>query len=176
MRQRLSKGIIQAYYGTGKGKTTASLGLAFRATGHGFKVQMVQFMKGEVNYGEIKAAKNWPNLTITQFGRPEIIADPESVDIEEANKALEFAKKIIEEDECDILILDEVGVAIEMGLINVKDVIGILQNKPPHMEIILTGRYMHSKLLEMADLVTEMRMIKHPFVTQGMQARKGVDF
>jgi cob(I)alamin adenosyltransferase len=176
MSQRLTKGLIQVYYGTGKGKTTAALGLAFRATGHGFKVHMIQFMKGEVKYGEIKAAKNWPNLTITQFGRPEIIAEPEKVDIEEAKKALALAKKTIEEGEYDILILDEVGVAIEMELINVKDVIEILKAKPPHQEVILTGRYMHPKLLEMADLVTEMKMIKHPFVTQGLQARKGIDF
>ncbi|MFB0560859.1 MAG: cob(I)yrinic acid a,c-diamide adenosyltransferase [Candidatus Lokiarchaeia archaeon] len=176
MSERLTKGIIQVYFGKGKGKTTASLGLAFRATGHGFKVHMIQFMKGEVKYGEIKAAKNWPNLTITQFGRPEIIAEAEKVDIEEAEKALELAQKTIEEDEYDILILDEVGVAIDMGLINVKEVIELLEKKPPNLEIILTGRYMHPKLLEMADLVTEMKMIKHPFVTQGLQARKGVDF
>nr|MDO8082016.1 cob(I)yrinic acid a,c-diamide adenosyltransferase [Candidatus Freyarchaeota archaeon] len=176
MRQRLTKGIIQVYYGTGKGKTTASLGLAFRATGHGFKVHMIQFMKGEVNYGEIKASKNYPNIKITQFGRPEIIAEPEKVDIEQAKEALELAKKTIEEDEYDVLILDEVGVAIDMGLINVKDVVEMLKKKPPLMEIILTGRYMHPKLLEIADLVTEMRMVKHPFVTQGLQARKGIDF
>ncbi|MEM2145462.1 MAG: cob(I)yrinic acid a,c-diamide adenosyltransferase, partial [Candidatus Jordarchaeaceae archaeon] len=99
MRQRLTKGIIQVYYGTGKGKTTASLGLAFRATGHGFKVHMIQFMKGEVNYGEIKASKNYPNIKITQFGRPELISEPEKVDIEQAKEALELAKKTIEEDE-----------------------------------------------------------------------------
>ena len=175
-RQRISQGIVQVSSGTGKGKTTASLGLAFRATGHGFKVHMIQFMKGEVKYGEIKAAKNNPNFTITQFGRPEIIAEPEKIDIEQAEQALELARKTIESDEYDILILDEVGVAIEMGLINVKEVIELLENKPPHLEIVLTGRYMHPKLLEMADLVTEMRMVKHPFVTRGLQARKGVDF
>ncbi len=176
LRQSLTMGIIRVYYGTGKGKTTASLGLAFRAAGHGFKVHIIQFMKGRVNYGEIIASKNWPNLTITQFGRPEIIDELERVDIEEGEKALELAKKTIEKDEYDILILDEVGVAISMGLIYVKDVIELLEKKPPHLEIILTGRYMHPKLLEMADLVTEMKMLKHPFVTQGLQARKGIDF
>ncbi|MBD3228906.1 MAG: cob(I)yrinic acid a,c-diamide adenosyltransferase [Candidatus Lokiarchaeota archaeon] len=174
-RQRLSKGIVQVYFGSGKGKTTASLGQAFRAAGHGFKIYMIQWMKGNIKYGELKSAKKFDNFTIEQFGSPELIASPDDFDMDEGRKALERAENIILSDKYDIVILDEAGVAADMGIIDVDDLIAILDQKPEKVEVILTGRMMHPKLKEYADLVTEMRMIKHPYVSKGLEARFGIE-
>jgi cob(I)alamin adenosyltransferase len=107
------------------GKTTAALGQGFRAIGHGFKVYMIQFMKGWDQYGEVNAIKNTPNFELKQFGTPELIATPGDVDFEEGRKGLEFAKKIINSDDYDIVILDEIGVAVEYGIIEVEEVLKI---------------------------------------------------
>ena len=175
-RKRLKQGLVQVYFGSGKGKTTCALGQAFRALGHGFKVYMIQFMKGNVKYGEITSAKNMKNFEIRQFGRPDLIAEPEPIDIEEAQKGLEFAKEILMSDEYDIVILDEVGVAIDMKLIPVEKVLELIKNKPEHVELIITGRQVHPKILEAADLVTQMKQIKHYFASQGISARFGIEF
>jgi len=175
-RRRLKKGLVQVYYGSGKGKTTCAIGQAFRAIGHGFKVYMIQFMKGDVKYGEIEHAKKIDLLTIKQFGRPDLIAEPERVDIEEAEKGIEHAKEIIMSDKYDIVILDEVGVAIDMGLIPVEPVLEMIKNKPEHVELIITGRKVHPKIKEVADLVTQMKQVKHYFATQGIGARFGIEF
>lgn len=175
-RKRLKQGLVQVYFGSGKGKTTCALGQAFRAIGHGFKVYMIQFMKGNVKYGEINSAKTTKNFTIRQFGRPDLIAEPESIDIEEAQKALDFAKEIIMSDEYDIVILDEIGVAVDMKLLPVEDVLDLIKNKPAHVELIITGRQVHPKILEAADLVTQMKQVKHYFATKGVEARYGIEF
>lgn len=175
-RKRIKKGLVQVYFGSGKGKTTCALGQAFRALGHGFKVYMIQFMKGNVKYGEIDHAKKIANFTIKQFGRPDLIAEPENIDIEEAKKGIEFAKEIIMSDDYDIVILDEVGVAIDMGLIPVEPVLELMKNKPEHVELIITGRKVHPKIKELADLVTQMKQVKHYFATQGIGARYGIEF
>jgi len=175
-RRRLKQGLVQVYFGSGKGKTTCALGQAFRAIGHGFKVYMIQFMKGNVKYGEINSAKNTKNLTIRQFGRPDLIAEPEPIDIEEAQKGLEFAKEIIMSDEYDIVILDEVGVAVDMKLLPVEEVLELIKNKPEHVELIITGRQVHPKILEAADLVTQMKQVKHYFASKGIEARYGIEF
>ncbi|MFX0186111.1 MAG: cob(I)yrinic acid a,c-diamide adenosyltransferase [Candidatus Hodarchaeota archaeon] len=168
---------MQCYFGRGKGKTTAAIGQGIRATGHGFKVYMVQFMKGNYKYGEIEALKGIPNFELKQFGSPELIAEPSEFDFKEGKKALDFAKQIVMSDEYDIVILDEVGVAISMNIISVDPVLELIKNKPEKVEIILTGGpNMHPKLKEVADLVTEMKMIKHYYSSQGITSRYGIEY
>ncbi|MFX1340140.1 MAG: cob(I)yrinic acid a,c-diamide adenosyltransferase [Promethearchaeota archaeon] len=176
-RKRLKEGLVQVYFGRGKGKTTAAIGQGIRAIGHGFKVYMVQFMKGNYKYGEVNAIKNIPNFELKQFGSTELIAEPCEFDLEEGKKALEFAKEIIMSDEYDIVILDEVGVAISMNVIPVEPVLEIIEKKPDKVELILTGGpKMHPKIKEAADLVTEMRMIKHYYSSKGITARYGIEY
>lgn len=176
-RKRLKVGLVQCYYGRGKGKTTAALGQGFRATGHGFKVYMIQFMKGNTKYGEIEAIKANPNFEIKQFGTKELIEMPGEIDLEEGKKAIEFAEKIIKSDEYDIVILDEIGVAIEMGVVNVKDILKLIEEKPEKVELILTGgQKMHPKIKVCADLLTEMKMIKHYYSSKGIKARYGIEY
>ena len=159
------------------GKTTAAIGQGVRATGHGFKVYMIQFMKGNYKYGEIEAIKRIPNFELKQFGSPELIAEPGEFDRQEGKKAINFAKEIIMSDEYDIVILDEVGVAISMNVIPVEPVLELIRNKPDKVELILTGGpKMHPKIKEIADLVTEMRMIKHYYPSQGITARYGIEY
>ncbi len=165
------------YFGRGKGKTTAALGQGFRATGHGFKVYLIQFMKGNTMYGEVDAIKNTPNFEIRQFGTKDLIEIPRDIDLEEGKKAIEFAKEIILSDEYDIVILDEVGVAIEMGVVDLEEIMKLLEVKPEKVELILTGgQRMHPKLKEKADLLTEMRMIKHYYSSKGITARLGIEY
>ena len=176
-RKRLNEGLVQVYFGRGKGKTTAALGQAFRATGHGFKVLMIQFMKGNIKYGEIKNQHRIPEFEIRQFGRKDLIAEAEEIDIEEGKKAMAEAEKEIKSDEWDIIILDEVGVAIEMGIVDVEEVLRLIEEKPAHLEIILTGGpKMHPKLKMRADLVTEMKMVRHYYANKGLDARFGIEF
>jgi len=160
-----------------KGKTTAAIGQGLRATGHGFKVYMIQFLKGNYKYGEINAIKTIPNFELKQFGSPELIAEPGDFDLEEGKKALDFAKEIIMSDEYDIVILDEVGVAISMNIIPVEPVLEFIKNKPEKVELVLTGGpKMHPKLKEAADLVTEMKMIKHYYASRGITSRYGIEY
>ncbi len=176
-RKRLKLGLVQCYYGRGKGKTTAALGQGFRATGHGFKVYMIQFMKGNTKYGEVEAIKATPNFELRQFGTTELIEIPHEIDLDEGKKALEFADKIITSDEYDIVILDEVGVAIEMNVVDVEDVLKLIEKKPEKVELILTGgRKMHPKIKARADLLTEMKMIKHYYSSKGINARHGIEY
>jgi len=176
-RKRLKIGLVQCYFGRGKGKTTAALGQGFRAIGHGFKVYMVQFMKGDYRYGELESIKNTPNFEVKQFGTPDLISEPRDIDYEQAKKALEFAEEIIMSDEYDIVILDEIGVAIAYNLIDVEDVLKIINKKPEKVELILTGGpNMHPKIKERADLLTEMRMIKHYYSSKSITARYGIEY
>ena len=138
---------------------------------------MIQFMKGNYKYGEIEAIKKIPNFELKQFGSPHLIAEPGEFDVEEGKKALDFAKDIIMSDEYDIVILDEVGVAISMNVISIEPVLELIKNKPEKVELILTGGpKMHPKLKEVADLVTEMKMIKHYYSSQGIKARYGIEY
>ncbi len=173
----LSKGTIQVYTGDGKGKTTAALGLALRACGHGFKVLMIQFMKGSKNYGEVIIADEVPGFTLIQSGLPTFVEkdNPSEEDLRLAKEGMEMAAKAVAEASCDILILDEVNVAVDYGLVGIKQVLEIVKHKPPEMEIILTGRYAPAEFKEIADLVTEMKEIKHHYMS-GLGMREGIEY
>jgi cob(I)alamin adenosyltransferase len=171
------KGLVQVYTGHGKGKTTAALGLALRASGQGLKVYMVQFMKGWPFYGELESVKHLPNITLRQFGRAEFVnkENPYPIDVRMAQEALDDARQVILAGQHDLVILDEANVALDYGLIKLADVLDLLDKRPPHVELVLTGRDAPAALIARADLVTEMLQIKHPF-TEGVEARKGIEF
>jgi cob(I)alamin adenosyltransferase len=176
MRKRLKQGLIQCYYGRGKGKTTAAIGQGFRASGHGFKVMMIQFLKGDTRYGEIEAIKANPNFNVKQFGTKQLIEVPGDIDYEEGRKGMEFAREILTSDEYDIVILDEIGVAVQMGIVDVEDVLKLIDIKPEKVELVITGgQKIHPKIKMRADLITEMRMIKHYYST-GINARYGIEY
>jgi len=172
----LKKGYIHVYTGPGKGKTTAALGLGLRAAGAGLKVHMLQFMKGR-RYSELDAIENIPGFTISQHGRDEFVSkeNPEQIDIDLAQQGFAYAKEITKKEKYDLVILDEINVAVDFNLIDVDDVLEIVEGKPEKLELVLTGRYAHPKITRIADYVTEMLEIKHPY-QHGVEARKGIDF
>ncbi len=169
--------MIQIYTGNGKGKTTAALGLALRAVGHNKKVIMIQFMKGKINYGELKSARLLKNFKIEQYGRPDFVDrdHPAKIDIELAKRGFERAKEVIKVKKYDIVILDELNVAVDYGLISVKEVVEILKKTPKKIEIIITGRYMPEEFKAHADLISEVLEVKHYF-QKGIKARKGIEY
>jgi cob(I)alamin adenosyltransferase len=173
---KLEKGLVQVYTGNGKGKTSAAFGLALRAAGRGLKVYMIQFIKGGFDYGELYVVDKIPNLTLKAFGRGKFItkkpADKEDVRL--AEEAFQLAKKVIAGGEYDVVILDEVNVALDLKLISLEDVLQVIGSKPEHVELVLTGRNAPKEIIELADLVTEMREVKHPF-SRGFPARKGIE-
>ncbi len=170
-----SQGFIQVYTGNGKGKTTAALGLALRACGAGKTVFIGQFIKGK-HYSEIDAIKkHLKNIVLKQYGLDCFIdREPKSEDINAAREGLEEMKKIILSGEYDLVIMDELNMALYYKLFDINQVIEIVKNKPIPMEIVITGRYAHEKIIEIADLVTEMKEIKHYF-NKGIQARVGIE-
>jgi cob(I)alamin adenosyltransferase len=170
-------GRIHVYTGDGKGKTTAALGLCLRAWGHGRRVQVVQFMKGRIDYGELLAARKMEGLDIEQYGRPDFVnpKDPDPEDVRLAGEGLERALELLKDPSVDLLVLDEVNLAVSWGLVNGKRVVDGLKGRPAAMEVVLTGREAPEELLELADYITEMREVRHPF-QGGTLARKGVEF
>ena len=176
--KRLSQGMIQVYTGDGKGKTTAALGLAFRAAGHGLKVCMIQFLKGNLEYGEIATAKKLsPYLTIKQIGRGCLLErkeNPEPEDTAAAQEGVALAHETLQKGDYDIVILDEINIALDLGLVDKEEVIQLMDERPPHVELVLTGRYVASEIIERADLVTEMVEIKH-YYQKGIQSRLGIE-
>ena len=176
--KRLSQGMIQVYTGDGKGKTTAALGLACRAVGHGFKVIIIQFLKGNMEYGEIETAKKLaPYLTIKQMGRGCLLEKnnkPDPEDIAAAQEGMALAHEILRGGDYDIVILDEINVALDLGLVDTETVLRLMDERPKHVELVLTGRYVPPEIIERADLVTEMVEIKH-YYEQGIQARMGIE-
>jgi len=172
----IKKGFIHVYTGHGKGKTTAALGLGLRSSGAGFKVYMIQFMKGR-RYSELDAIEHISNFTIVQYGRDEFVSKetPEQIDIELAQQGFEHAREIIKSGKYDVVILDEINVAVDYNLIDLDDVLKLVKEKPEKVELILTGRYASPELVKIADLVTEMLEIKHPY-QEGVLARKGIDY
>jgi cob(I)alamin adenosyltransferase len=174
---KLEQGLIQVYTGNGKGKTTASLGLAFRAVGRELMVCMIQFMKGGGPYGEQMAAERLaPYLTIIQTGRPGWVnkENPHETDKALAREALELARKAVTGGEYDMVILDEINGAVSMGLVPVDGLLELMRDKPDNVELVLTGRNAHEKVIEAADLVTEMREIKH-YYKAGVKSRDGIE-
>ena len=169
--------MIQVYTGNGKGKTTAALGLALRACGQGKKVLMIQFMKGKVNYGELKSARLLPGLIIRQFGRPAFVdkRNPAPADIRGAKEALKYANQAIGSHKYDIIILDELNVALDFKLVPLDEVLALISNKPEKLELVITGRYAPKALIKLADLVSEVKEVKH-YYKQGVQARKGIEY
>lgn len=170
----MEKGYVHVYTGNGKGKTTAALGLSLRAISAGKKVFFGQFIKG-MDYSELESQKYLPNFKIQQFGRDCFIyKDPTDEDIRIAREGLEICRQILNSDEYDIVVLDELNIATYYKLFSPDEVIEILKNRNPHIEVIITGRYSDEKIIEFADLVTEMKEIKH-YYCKGVEARKGIE-
>ena len=168
---------MEVFTGDGKGKTSAALGLALRASGHDLKIFIVFFMKGSFPYGEQKTLSQLPNVTFVRFGSQTFV-DPNNVtkaDKEEAKKALNAARKAILSNNYAIVILDEINVAAAWKLIDIDEVIKLIREKPKKVELILTGRGADDKLIDLADLVTDMTKVKHPY-DKGISARKGIDY
>ncbi|AFM41739.1 cob(I)alamin adenosyltransferase [Desulfosporosinus acidiphilus SJ4] len=170
-------GLILVYTGNGKGKTTAALGLSLRALGHNQRVGFLQFMKGSKNYGEIKITPVLPKLTLVQAGRESFVSyeNPDPIDITMAQEGLALARQWLEEDNYDLIVLDEILVAVAFKLISVNQVLELVHKKPPHLDLVLTGRYAAAEIIEIADTVTEMTEIKHAY-NQGVEAKAGMEF
>ncbi len=177
VKPRLENGLVQVYTGDGKGKTSAAFGAALRAIGCGLNVYIIQFIKGGFDYGELYVVEKLPNLKLAAFGRGKFVTEvsPHEEDVKLAREAFELARKVVQSGEYDMVILDEINVALNLKLVKVNEAVQLIQNKPKHVELILTGRYVPSEIIEAADLVTEMKEIKHPF-TQGAKPRKGIEY
>jgi cob(I)alamin adenosyltransferase len=176
-QKRLKHGLIQVYTGDGKGKTTCALGLALRAVGQGFKVYMVQFLKTD-DTGEVQAARRLaPDFTIESFGIPGFpkLTDPDPETLAAARQAFELARRIILAGEHDLVILDEVNLCLKFGLVPLTEMLEVLRQRPPYVEVVLTGRAAAAELVDLADLVTEMRPVKHYFEA-GVKARRGIEW
>jgi len=172
-----TSGMVEIFTGDGKGKTSAALGVALRALGHGLKVHIVFFMKGDFPYGEQKILSELSGITFNRFGFRDFV-DPSNVkpeEKEEAKKALKAARKAVLSLKYDLVILDEVNVAVAWKLIDLADVIKLIHDRPERVELILTGRYADPELIKLADLVTDMTKVKHPF-DKGILSRKGIDY
>ena len=169
-------GLVIVYTGDGKGKTTAAIGTAFRAVGVGFKVKMIQFIKGSWDYGELHTAEKLENFEIVPMGEGFTweTKDRER-DTEIANKTWSACREALEKGDHDLLIFDEINVALSLGYLEVGKVVEALKAKPDDMHVILTGRGAPQELIEAADLVTEMKEIKHPFHS-GIYAQRGIEY
>ncbi|GAB4173398.1 MAG: cob(I)yrinic acid a,c-diamide adenosyltransferase [Calditrichia bacterium] len=173
-------GLIMIYTGNGKGKTTAALGMALRATGYNWNTLIIQFIKGDWNYGEMFSIdKLSPNVELYRMGKGFVRIQNDTKPIEEhkeaALEAVRFAKNSMESGKYDLIILDEINVALHEQLISFEDVASLINHKPKYLHLLLTGRYADKKLYELADLVTEMTEIKHPF-NAGIYAQPGIDY
>jgi cob(I)alamin adenosyltransferase len=168
---------VQVFTGDGKGKTTAALGAVVRALGQGRRVYIVFFMKGEYPYGERNILAQLANVEVASFGSPDFV-DPASVrpeDREQARLALAAAREAMLSGKYDLVVLDEVNVAVAFELLPLTEVIKMIRDKPPQVELILTGRKAAPELIKMADLVTECLKIKHPY-DGGVEARRGIEY
>ena len=191
-----NKGYVQVYTGNGKGKTTAALGITMRASGAGMKIAFIQFMKA-LGYSEQKILPTLPGVTWKTLGKPFFIAKAGSISeedlakygggcvvFEEGNPPADYvkmindgfaeAKEMVLSGQYDMVVLDEINCAMFFGLISVEEVLDLIRTKPEHTELILTGRCAPEKIIEAADLVTEMREIKH-YYNEGVEARKGIE-
>ena len=172
-----NKGLVIVITGNGKGKTTAAFGQALRAIGQGYKVFVLQFMKGR-KYGEFIAAEKYlPNLTIEMSGLDSFVMrdHPAAIDIELAQKGLDAARRAIKSGKYDLVILDEINVALDFKLIKLKDVVTMIKNKPSGLDLILTGRYAPKEIIKLADTVSEIQEIKHHY-NAGIKDRAGIEY
>jgi len=172
-----TKGLVEIFTGSGKGKTSAALGVMLRALGHGLRVHIIFFMKGNYPYGERNMLPQLPNVSFQSFGHEHFV-DPQNVQVEEreqASEALQAARAVIDSGKFDLVVLDEVNVAVAWKLIEVEDLLKLIDEKPQNVELILTGRHADQRLIERADLVTEMVEVKHPY-QKGIKARKGIEY
>ncbi len=177
MVAKKNQGLVQVFTGNGKGKTSAALGAVLRAVGHGLKVYIVFFMKGKYPYGEFSTLPKLPNVDVASFGLRCLInpADINPEEIEQAKLALSAARKAMLSGNYDMVVLDEVNIALYFKLIELDEVVRLIGDKPRNVELVLTGRYADAKLIELADLVTEMVKLKHPY-DKGVKARKGIEY
>jgi cob(I)alamin adenosyltransferase len=178
--QMLERGLVIVYTGKGKGKTTAALGIVLRAIGHGYKVGMIQFIKGEWYYGELTSSKRLePEFEMIAAGRGfvGIIDDDHPIEDHQraAKEAIALAKEKIASGIYDVMILDEVNYAAKLNLISQQDILDIIAAKPEKTSLVLTGNYVPESVIAVADLVTEMKEIKHPY-QKGIKAKKGIDY
>ena len=176
---RIERGMVHVYTGDGKGKTTAALGLALRGLGWGLRVMMVQFIKGYKNIGEIKFAEEYPGgFAVRQFAvdlkrgidERKVLARKR-----QAEEAMRFAEDVVKSGEFDLVILDELAVAVHYGLIELDRVLGLVREKPGGVELVITGRNAPEELIHAADYATEMRLVRHPYGKE-IEARPGVDY
>lgn len=177
MRER-RQGLVQVYQGTGKGKTTAALGLALRASGFGLRTCFIQFMKESTQVsGEVEAIKGLKNIDIFRFGESFIANPPEAAPAikKRISDGLDFAKEVIIKGEYNIVVLDEINVALHLKVAELEDVLKLVRLRDPEVELVLTDRYPPQEILEMADLITDMDLIKHPY-DEGIGAREGVEY
>ena len=173
-------GLVIVYTGGGKGKTTAALGMALRAVGYGHKVCMIQFIKGSWHYGEMDSSKKLaPEFELVAIGKGFVgILDdtsPKEDHEKYAEEAIKICKDKILSEKYDLIILDEINYAVNLSLINIKNVVDLIKLKPKKLDLVLTGNHAKEEILKLADLVTEMKEIKHPFQS-GIKAKKGIDF
>ncbi|GAB6137037.1 cob(I)yrinic acid a,c-diamide adenosyltransferase [Halanaerobaculum tunisiense] len=197
MDTELKQGLVQVYTGKGKGKTTAALGLGLRAVGHGFKVEMIQYLKGSSYTGELFSTERLPNFNIKQFGKSCsyaagikeglldcqgcgdcFVSQDEDQEIHQqfVDWAYEYTTQVLQDATTDVVILDEINNALRYDLLTVTEVLDLIDLKKEETELILTGRGMPEEILEKADLVTEMKAVKHPFQEQGIKSRRGIEY
>ncbi len=174
------RGLVIVYTGKGKGKTTAALGVVLRAVGHGYKVGMIQFIKGEWYYGEMTSSKRLePEFEMIAAGKGFVGIIDDDHKIEEhqnaARHAILLAKEKLVTEAYDVMVLDEINYAAKLKLISVQDILDVIASKPDKTTLILTGNYADDRVIEAADLVTEMKEIKHPYKL-GIKAKKGIDY
>lgn len=170
-------GLVQVYTGRGKGKTTAAFGLALREWGHGGRVCIVQFMKKGEEYGEVLAVRRLEGIDLHQFGRKGFIAKGRQTEEDEllAKEALEFSREALSSGKYDLVVMDEACVALDFQLISLREVLSVVRSRSKGTEVVLTGVNAPVGLIEAADLVTEMRLVKHPYEA-GLLARKGIEY
>ena len=174
------QGLTIVYTGKGKGKTTAALGIVLRATGYDKKICMIQFIKGSWHYGEMNSSKRLqPGFEMVAIGKGFVGIIDDKSPLEDhkeiANEAIKVSSTKIQSGDYDIVILDEVNYAINLGLVKLEDVLNLIKSKPEQLNIVLTGNHAKKEIIDIADLVTEMKEIKHPFKS-GIKAKKGIDF